>query len=67
MFAQADSTTLPPEVLAAGLVLAESHGEWVLTSKFDQRLKVGSTFEVDGKLWTVTWESDAGFGDEVAN
>jgi hypothetical protein len=67
MFAHADTTELPAEVIAAGLVLAECDGEWVLASKFDPRLTVGSRFRVGDQVWTVTWESDEGFGERAGN
>ena len=67
MFAQADAADLPAAVAQGDLVLVESGDEWVLTERFDPRLSVGSSFEYQGQLWTVTWESDEGFGETAAN
>jgi hypothetical protein len=49
-----------------GLVLLESAKEWILTPKFDPRLRVGTKFEHLGIVWTVTWDSGEGFGTAEA-
>ena len=50
-----------------GLILVEAEGEWVLTPRFDPRLQVGSQFRLLGLVWTVTWDSETGFGLDTIN
>jgi len=49
------------------MILVESDQQWVLTHKFDPRLEVGCIFTYLGTLWTVTWESDDGFGPSATH
>ena len=61
--------TIEPRAQAelTGLILVESDDLWVLTERFDPRLTLGSVFELAGQRWTVTWESDHGFGPTSVN
>ena len=67
MPAPAQAAQARPATEHGDLILVESDSLWVLTARFDPRLTVGAVFELAGELWTVTWESDHGFGRDAVN